>query len=1197
MINLIWDKKHFVSLMLIILTLFTSLTSVLMVYAVPACNASKTPKERANAAVPYGLKKDASLTSNSDADLNASYGKLPLSFTANQGQANSSARFLTQGNGFNLFLTTSEAVLNLSKPVDIDTKSPEHMPVNPTLRSDASQASVQTATLRLKVIGANPASKLEGVDQLPGHSNYFTGNDPAKWHINVPNYPRVIQRNVYSGVDIVYYGKQENLEYDFIVAPGAKPEVITVEFAGAQKMRVGKQGDVVLTTPIGEVRQHRPVVYQEIDGARREIAARIVVKGKHQVGFKVGAYDRTKPLVIDPVLSYSTYFGDKGGAGTRIAVDAAGNAYFIHYESAGSSQTKYSVTKLNASGSAMIYSSHFSSGLQSGTDRRVGTSPEAIAVDAQGNAYITGQTNDTNFPATPGAFQTSKPAGTCAFISKLNSSGALAYSTFLGGGSSGTILGGNESTTAIAVDQLGNAYVMGNTPSTSFPVTAGAYQTTYPPLAPSAAFVTKLNPTGSGLVYSTFLGSSDQSLGSGKAFSVGAMTVDSTGNVYVTGLTDSPNLPVTTNAAQPALKPGSVNRLNAAVNTSAGLVSSGDAFVMKLNAAGSALVYCTYLGGSGHDAARSITADSDGNAYVVGQTNSADFPTTNAFQPTFAGGPYTRSKNQGVSWQAEGNGINSVVVVRLAVDSQNPSTLYAIGSNAVLYKSLDEGDSWSSIVTPQTPVSVFIDSRTSTIFINTENYNVFKSLDGGNTWSGSLLQDSRVSAIDPATSAIYADSGYLSSSGFKSLKSTNGGNSWTQIAVNLDSAHVDAIAPNSPLTLYGVIQTKGVFSVGRSTDGGITWAASNLKGGARTMSVDPQSSSIVYATHENTDAALGNEGRGNARKRSAQSGNPTSIEGYALLKSTDGGLTYNPINAGLQAPPFFIAVDPQTPTTLYAATSKGVYKSTDAGANWVEAFKTHSMVSALAVGPQSTVHIGTLAEYDGFVTKVNPTGTALVYSTYVGAISQDIAKGTAMDSEHNIYIVGETSSTGFPATQDALQPSLQGNTDGFIVKLNPTGNRLYSSFFGGKSNDGIEDIALDSTGNFYITGYTYSANFPLKNALQPNFTGSAGAGSSFGNAFISKFSNSAAAITGKPEITGISMTGKKLIVNGAHFEPGALIVVDGQPQPTNVLDASQLFSKKAGKRLPIGQPVMLQVKNPDGSLSNQMSYTRQPVNF
>lgn len=1197
MINLICDKNRFASLMLIILTLYTSLTSVLMVYTVPACNASKTPKERASAAVPYGLKKGASLTSSPDGDIQP-YGKLPLSFTANQGQVNSSVRFLAQGNGFNLFLTNSEAVLTLSKPTDIDTKSAEHLPVNPTLSSDAPQASMQTATLRLKRIGANPATKLEGVDQLPGHSNYFTGNDPAKWHTNVPNYAKVIQRNVYKGIDMVYYGKQENPEYDFIVAPGVKPEVITVEFAGAQKMRVGEQGDVVLTTPIGEVRQHRPVVYQDIDGVRREIAARIVVKGKHQVGFKVGAYDRTKPLVIDPILSYSTYFGDKGSAGTRMAVDTAGNAYFIHYESTGSSQTKYSVTKLNASGSAMIYSSHFSSGIQSGTDRQVGTVPVAIAVDAQGNAYITGRTNDTNFPATPGAFQTSKPAGTCVFISKLNSSGGLAYSTFLGGGSSGTILGGNESTTAIAVDQSGNAYVVGNTPSINFPVTPGAYQTSYPPLAPGAAFVTKLNPTGSGLVYSTFLGSSDQALGSGKAFSVGAMTVDSTGNVYVTGLTDSPNLPVTANAVQPALKPGSVNRLNAAVNTSAGLVSSGDAFVMKLNAAGSALVYFTYLGGSGHDAARSITADSDGNAYVVGQTNSADFPTTNAFQGTFAGGPYTRSKNQGVSWQAQGTGLNSIVVVRLAIDSQNPSILYAIGSNAVLYKSVDEGANWSSLVTPQTPVDVLIDSRTSTIFINTENYNVFKSMDGGNTWSGSLLQDSKVSAIDPTASTIYATSGFLSTNGFQSLKSTNGGNSWTQIAMNLGSAFVEAVAPNSPSSLYGVIQTNGAFSVGRSTDGGITWAASNVKGGVRTIVPDPQSPSIIYATRENADdAALGDEGRGNARKRSAQSGNPTNIGGYALLKSTDGGLTFNPINTGLQAPPFFIAVDPQTPTTLYAATGKGVYKSTNAGASWVEAFKTNSMVSALAIGPQSTIHIGTIAEYDGFATKINPTGTALVYSTYVGAINQDIAKGIALDSEHNIYIAGETSSTGFPTTQDALQASLQGNTDGFIVKLNPAGNRLYSSFFGGKNNDGIEGIAVDSAGNFYITGYTYSADFPLKNALQANFTGSAGAGSSFSNAFVSKFSNSAAATTENPEITGISMIGKRLIVTGANFKPGAVMLINGQEQVTIVIDPSQMVSKKAGKSLPIGQPVMLQVKNPDGSVSNQMSYTRQPVNF
>jgi len=543
----------------------------------------------------------------SQARLDQAYGKLPLQFEANRGQTDASVEFLSRGRGHTLFLTPTEAVMVLTKR-EARAKRDRFSLTKP----ERAQPEKTTQTVvKMKLVGANPKPKLAGLEELPGKVNYFIGNDPKKWRTNVPTYARVEYKNVYPGVNLVYYGSQRQLEYDFVVAPGADPKAIRLAFEGVDKLALDAHGNLILHTAGGEVLQRAPIVYQEINGARQKISGRYVLKGKDPVGFQVAAYDASQPLVIDPVLVYSTYLGGSDvDAGFGIAVDALGNAYVVGITdstdfptTAGAFQATYAggrdvfVTKLNPTGSSVVYSTYLGGG---GLDLGAG-----IAVDTAGNAFVTGLTQSSDFPTTAGAFQTF--GGT--FVTKVNPTGsALVYSTRFGDGSTNA--------NGIAVDAAGNAYVTGSTGfGDPLPTTPGAVQPT-PGGGSSDAFVAKFNPTGSALVYSTYLGGSNFEGGVGIA-------VDVAGNAYVTGFTGSTNFPTTAGAVQPTFG------------------AFRNAFVTKLNPTGSALVYSTYLGGSSNangDAAEGIAVDAAGNAYVTGEADSTDFPTTpGAFQPTFGG--------------------------------------------------------------------------------------------------------------------------------------------------------------------------------------------------------------------------------------------------------------------------------------------------------------------------------------------------------------------------------------------------------------------------------------------------------------------------------------------------------------------------------------------------------------------------------
>ncbi len=586
-------------------------------------------------AAPSQVSSSISVAPEARARVVESYGKLPLSFEANRGQSDSQVKYLSRGQGYTLFLTDNEAVLSLRRAPKFDSAHDKFSALQPAAFKASNQNS---AVLHMKLVGANPASKISADQEQESRSNYFVGNDRRDWHTDISNFSRVRYQDAYPGVDLVYYGNQQQLEYDFVVAPGSDPRVISLNVAAesaisgkraSRPLRIAADGDLLVPTESGEVRFHKPLVYQTaksndihaIGGEPSAISSsdrvdgRWVLKADNQVGFEIGSYDRARPLIIDPALAYSTYIGGTGTDGAfGVAIDSNGNCYVTGFTTSANFPTKNPiqkslaggvdtfVLKLNRTGTALVYSTFIGG---SSTEY-----PFGIAVDSTGEAYELGNTGSANFPVTAGAYQT-----TCAscstypdvFLTKLNSAGsALVYSTFIGGS-------GDDRAFGITLDSSNNAYLVGWTTSTDYPTTPGAFQTVNNG-GISDAFVTEMNAAGSALVYSTYLGGAGQDVGFGIA-------LDASNNTVVTGYTYSLDYPVTSGAFQTTT------------------TANGAAWVTKINVGGTALVYSTFLGGTtGTSAGNSIKVDSAGNAYVTGYTCASDFPVTaGVFQPTFGG--------------------------------------------------------------------------------------------------------------------------------------------------------------------------------------------------------------------------------------------------------------------------------------------------------------------------------------------------------------------------------------------------------------------------------------------------------------------------------------------------------------------------------------------------------------------------------
>ena len=514
----------------------------------------------------------------------AAYGTPLLRFEANRGQTDAAVRFTSRGPGYRLFLTSREAVFAFAH---------------------------QATVVRLQLEGAAPRPRITGENELPARSNYLIGNDPAQWHTGVPNFAKVRYRGIYPGIDLVYYGSEDRLEHDFIVAPGADPGRIAIRVRGAGPLRI-RNGEALIGTEEADIRLLRPQIYQEVNGSRRPVQGGYVLRAGNRLGFAIGNYDRKLPLVIDPVLGYSTYLGGTGDEYSQgVAVDASGNAYVVGYtygadfpttpgayQSApkGGSDTAF-LSKLSPDGSTLLYSTYIGG--------NKGSEGYGITLDTAGNIYLTGNTDSTDFPITANAVQKTNNWGD-AFVLKLAPDGVtVLYSTFLGGSSGDYGYG-------IALDPAGNIYFSGSTFSKNFPTSATAFQKTM--AGWYAPFAAKISADGSSLVYSTYLGGHNGDFGHGLA-------VDANGYAYVTGTAADSFFPTTPGAFQ----------------TTFGGVQDG--FVTKLSQDGSALVYSSFLGGGNYETGASIAVDSAGSAYVTGYSQSGNFPTTaGAFQTVLGTG-------------------------------------------------------------------------------------------------------------------------------------------------------------------------------------------------------------------------------------------------------------------------------------------------------------------------------------------------------------------------------------------------------------------------------------------------------------------------------------------------------------------------------------------------------------------------------
>ena len=885
----------------------------------------------------------------------AGFGRLPLSFEINQGQTDARVKFLARGQGYGIFLTDNGAAFSFS---DSQTR----------------------LTMRLRDAATSP--RISGVDELPGKVNYLVGNNAKDWRTNIPTYERVRYEQIYSGIDLVYYGNQRQLEYDFVIAPGASFKQIRLAFDGVGKLKLNRRGDLILQSGKRKLTLLRPKAYQEINNQRREVAVRYSLKQRGEVTFQVGNYDNTQQLVIDPLLVYSTFLG--------------------------------------------------------GSAQDVGNS---IAVDGAGNVYIAGQTDSLNFP-------------------------------------------------------------------TSSPVQAT------PGTAPDA-FVAKLNAAGSALVYSTYLGGNNSDVAK-------SIAVDNAGNAYITGQTGSSNFPVL-NALHPAL---------------GGFL---DAFVAELNSSGSGLVYSTYLGGHADDIGNSIAVDGAGNAYITGVTGSRNFPATNPLQPSRSGNALFKSTNSAGNWAASDSGLVATFVFDVVFQPGNSSIMYATTDNG-LFKSIDGGANWTAFpTTPQLAVNTLaIDPTNPSIMYAAATGGMFRSTDGGSNFTpinNGFSGNGRQVLIDPVTPTTL----YATTFGNTVFRSVDSGANWTFVFIEDANVINDLVVdPNTPATLYAATN-RGLF---KSTNSGGTWTESDLglafTAAVHGVTIDKTNNTIYAATIAGVLKSV--NGGSSWTDLTADptlvtlevAVDPTnssvlyvSVPFIGVRKTIDGGANWTTNSTGYQNTLInSLVINPAQPATLFIATSVAsdafVTKLSAGGASQVySTFLGGTMAdagNAIVLDASGNAYVTGLTfsnnfptanalqaakgdnveGSDAFITKLNASGSALVYSTFLGADSNDLGRAITVDASGNAYIGGSTDSLFFPVV-NAFQPLTTLSNDAFIAKVNAAGSALvYSTYLGGDLNEDCFGIAVDPTGHAYVTGRTSSLNFPTLAPIQ------AARGGFSSDAFITK---------------------------------------------------------------------------------------------
>ncbi len=1060
------------------------------------------------------------------------YGRLPMSFETNQGQAGPEVKFLARGRGYQVFLTESEAALALQ--IADSSKFGES-----SQAAFGDSSTPQSGLLRIKPAGASVAKQIGGFDLLPGKTNYLIGNDPGQWRTDIPNYARVEYSEIYPGINLAFHGTQQSLEYDFIVAAGADPHQIDVSIEGADRIELDANGDLVLHVAGEKVYHRSPVSYQEVHGAKRGVTSRYVLKGGNQVGFEVEDYDASKPLVIDPVIDYSTFFGGIGSdEGFAVAVDSIGNAYVTgttysnNFNTFAPLQTinrggKFDafVTKINAAGSGIIYSTYLGGGSED--------AGRAIAADSSGNAYIAGITNSPDFN-TRNPFQpTITGLAEDAFIAKINAQGSnLIFSSYLGGsnidqafaitldaagdavvaGSTAsadfrtvnslqpvnrgntdvfvakvrgdgsqliysTYIGGSQFDEAygVALDPFGNAYVTGTTSSSDF--------NTVSPLQPvnagggSDAFVTKINAQGTALIYSTYLGGSAVDVAYGIA-------VDVNTNTYVTGHTFSSDYPVFSPLQE-------FNGGNA------------DAFITQINSFGTGFVYSTYLGGSMGEFARGIAVDASANAYIIGRTASTDLPTSNALQPvnggnvdafvaklnpsgsqliysTYLGGG-SDDLGFGIAVDSAGNAYATGDTRSTDFNTRNPlQTANRGGIDAFLSKinTAGSGLTYSTYLGgagEDLGQAIAIDSAGNAYITGHTSSNDFTTR--------SPIQPISKGGLEVFVTKILSDASDIA---FNTYFGGNGSDTGNAIAVDsVGSCYITGATTSTNLPTRNPIQP--------TNRGGLDAFVAKL---------NATGSNIIYSTY--LGGGFGDLGRGIA----VDLAGGAFVAGSTFSDNFPVQNAFQGTNRG-QGDAFVLRINPAGTALTYSSFLGGA--GTDEGAGIaVDSIGAAYVVGNTASGDfnvRNPLQPTNRGLQDVFITKVSQDGASLVYSTYLGGGRADVGNGIAVDLSGNAYLTGSTTSTNFPTLNPLQSTYGGGDLDAFVTKINTAGTALvYSSYLGGTLAEVGNAIAVDAFGNCYLTGVTSSLNFPVRNPLQP---GNRGANDAFivkltqpGNSFV-----------------------------------------------------------------------------------------------
>jgi hypothetical protein len=1037
--------------------------------------------------------------------LASTYGQLPLGFEANQGQIDAQVKFLSRGNSYTLFLTSTEAVLLLGAG-DLGLETGKFIPQT-GLKSQVSRLKPQVSkqVLRMRLIGTNLESQIVGLEKLPGKSNYFIGNDPEKWRTNIPHYAKVKYQNVYPGVDLIYYGNQSQLEYDFMVSPGTDPKIIQLAFEGMENLEVGPEGDLILRITDGDLRLDKPQVYQVTNGVKQTIPGGYALLGSPilddgsgtigsnpspQIRFEVAAYDTSAPLIIDPVLSYSTYLGGSGSdQGFGIAVDTSGNAYItgstvsIDFPIANSLQSSYIsglfkstdsasnwhtsnlgsleviTLAIDLTNSSILYAGTSFNGIFKSIDG--GNSWSAIntglldpsgftlgvrtlAMDPTnasilyagtiigvfksidgGNSWTASSTGLTGIFGTPASVQALVIDPTNASILYAGTFFSGVFKSINGGGSwnpinmglTGPVVG-SVSVETLAMDPTNPSILYAGTfdggifksidagnswspINTGLPGTSGGF----PPLPTVQALA--VNPTNPSILYAgTFSDGVFKSTDGGgnwnainvglKATSVSALVIDPTNpSILYAGTFDrgvfkstnggdswSPTGLIGANVFTLALDPKTPSTLYA------GTSISSDAFVAELNPTGSALLYATYMGGIGRDLGRAIAVDTEGNAYLTGETSSGNFPTVNPLQSVFGGSTsdafVVKLNNTGSMLQYAtylgGSGFDSGKGI--AVDAFH--NIYITGDTlSVDFPTLNPLQPIISIGGPC--ADQFGPAPCSEAFITKLNATgstlVYSTYLGGTNW-----EEGNGIAIDVAGNAYVT--GFTQSNNFPT---------------------------SNPL--QPTCGSAGLFGC---EDAFVT-------------KLNPTGSAFVYSTY------LG--GMGNDR-------------GFGIAVDTDGNAY----------------VTGTTTSTDFPTTSGTLDRScgTDGQCNPHPDF-----------GPLN----------DAFVTKLNATGSTLACSTYLGGSRRDAGHGIALDISRNTYVTGFIERI-FPP-KPGISASSALTNGAFLAKLDFTGSALaYSTFLGGSNPILNNSIAVDIVGNAYVIGTTSDTNLPTTpGVLQSIFGG------------------------------------------------------------------------------------------------------------